>query len=368
MMRTSYVVASVIAVAASLYMASGFFISKDSITPAAIAQAPSETANKTAAPVAETLLVQTRKLKAVNRERIIVLRGKAIANREIDVRAKTSGTVDTILVEKGQMVKAGQELMTLTSEERKAKLDETKALLRQRQLEAGAQNTLAKKGFSSKMVVADAQAKLALAEAQTKAMEVEIDHLSVEAPADGILDRRNAEIGKYVAIGESVAVLVDSDPILAVGYATEHEVIGLSLGQKASVTFLDGEKREGQIQYIAAAADEETRTFRVEIAIANEDQKIRHGQSAEMAIPTQTELVQIIPTNAISLDSSGTFGIKVVGPNNVAQFLPAHIVGEDSEGLWLTGLPADIELIVIGQEFVRSGDKVTPIAEGVKTL
>lgn len=358
-MRISYIMAASIALAAVAYMASG--VIGAGYQPQENKKTP--TASVGARP-AELFRVRTRPLQAVPRQSNLVFRGETEADHIIDIRAQTSGTIEKVLVEKGTQVKNGDPLFLLNSADRQAKLAETKATLRQRQLEAGAARNLNKKGYSSSMSVADADAKLALAQAELRSMEVEIGYLSVTSPGDGVIDDRAGETGKFVSVGENLAMLVDLDPLLVVGYASEREVIGLHIGQEAHIRFLNGEEREGKIQFISTSADPVTRTFKIEAAIANPDLSLRQGLSAEILVPTKTDFVHIVPSSALSLDANGQLGIKVVDDGGIARFLPAKIDGEDEKGLWLRDLPPALDLIVLGQEFVKAGDKVIAVPEG----
>jgi multidrug efflux system membrane fusion protein len=43
------------------------------------------------------------------------------------------------------------------------------------------------------------------------------------------------------------------------------------------------------------------------------------------------------------------------------QFTPIEIIKSESDGIWLTGLGEQVDIIVLGQGFVRAGDKVEAI-------
>jgi multidrug efflux system membrane fusion protein len=59
----------------------------------------------------------------------------------------------------------------------------------------------------------------------------------------------------------------------------------------------------------------------------------------------------------LTLNELGELGVKTVKSGQV-QFHKVQIIDDTQQGVWLTGLPDEVELIVVGQEFVRSNQKV----------
>ena len=63
-----------------------------------------------------------------------------------------------------------------------------------------------------------------------------------------------------------------------------------------------------------------------------------------------------------ALDEDGVIGVKWVKDKRV-QFTPIDVVSNDVDGAWIKGLEDRVELITVGQAFVREGDEVETIAE-----
>ncbi|MFQ3277942.1 MAG: multidrug efflux system membrane fusion protein, partial [Colwellia sp.] len=64
----------------------------------------------------------------------------------------------------------------------------------------------------------------------------------------------------------------------------------------------------------------------------------------------------------LALDEQGNIGVKSVR-ESIVQFTPIKIIKSESDGIWLTGLGEQADIIVLGQGFVRAGDKVDAIFE-----
>jgi multidrug efflux system membrane fusion protein len=58
------------------------------------------------------------------------------------------------------------------------------------------------------------------------------------------------------------------------------------------------------------------------------------------------------------LSDEGNLGVRAVNENDEVKFLPINIVEDTNDGIWVTGIPNLSKLIVLGQGFVRNGEKV----------
>ncbi|HEY3144916.1 MAG TPA: efflux RND transporter periplasmic adaptor subunit, partial [Dongiaceae bacterium] len=384
-MRRSYWIAGAIALLAAGWLASGMMFkpseSAKSTSPATgaseaeAAQLPDAQPAKDApanAPAAqpdqpaaakpgEIVSVQVMTSKAEAQPRTIVLRGRTEADRVVEVRAETTGRVVDIPVDEGALVHKGDLIAVLDGTDRAARLAEAKALLLQRKAESEASKRLAEKGFAPKLNLAELAANEALAQAAVKTMEVEISHLSIEAPIEGVLDKRNAEVGNYLQVADPVATVIDLDPIVLVGYATERDVSQLEIGGPAHARLLDGREVVGALRFISARAEKETRTYRVEVEVPNADYGIRDGLSAELVVPVEDVPAHRISPAVLTLGSNGEVGVKLVDESNMVRFTPIEILREDTNGLWVTGLAQTARLIVVGQDFVVDGQLVHPV-------
>jgi multidrug efflux system membrane fusion protein len=385
-MRRSYLIAGTIALLATGWLASGM-LSKPgepgSSVPAVSAEA-AQLSDPPAPPVdaevaavdegsdtppatapGELVSVQVATSKAEPQPRTIVLRGRTEADRVVEVRAETTGRVMEIPAEEGALVHKGDLLAVLDGSDRAARLAEAKALQQQRQAESEASRRLAEKGFAPKLNLAELAANLALAQAQVKSMEVEISHLTIEAPIEGVLDDRSAEVGHYLQVAEPVGTIIDLDPIVLVGYATERDVSQLEIGGPARARLLDGREVVGALRFIAARAETETRTFRIEVEVPNADYEIRDGLSAELVVPVEDVPAHRISPAVLTLGPNGEVGVKLVDETDTVRFAPVQILREDVNGLWITGIAPTARLIVVGQEFVIDEQLVRPVEAGV---
>ncbi|WP_416897362.1 MAG: efflux RND transporter periplasmic adaptor subunit [Minwuia sp.] len=374
-MKRSVIIAVIIALAAVIWLGSGIFqdeiqaaLSEEGATRTAESSEPTTTTTPApAAPPAgqetvtghgDKVVVQTETNRAEVRTVDVVLRGRTESVRTVDLMAETSGSVVDIYKAKGEKVKKGDAIVRLSTQDREARRLEAVAAVKQRQIERDAAVKLAAKGFKSDTAVAAAEAQLDAAQAALTRVNVEISQLTIRAPFDGTIAKRQVQLGSFLGIGDPVATIVDRDPILVVGNVAEREVGRIEEGAPATATLVGGMNVSGKVRFIAPTADPATRTFRVEVEVGNADGQIRDGITAEIRLAAGKAPAHRISPAVLTLNDKGVVGIRAVGPGKVVRFMPVEILSEGPEGVWVGGLPETVEVITVGQEYVNDGEIV----------
>ena len=347
--------------------------------------------------------VQVRKLTGQQVDSAVILRGETEAARQVDVKSETSAVIVSDPLRKGAQVEEGDALCVLDPGTRQAALDEArarlseaesrvpegearlaeaKARLDEAEINQNAAARLSEDGFASQTRLAATDAAVAAAkagvssatsglraarsgiEAATAAVaaaETEIARLTISAPFSGLLESDTAELGSLLQPGALCATIIQLDPIKLVGFVPETEVNRVMLGAQAGARLAaGGEQVIGNVTFLSRSADPQTRTFRVEIEVANDDLRIRDGQTAEIAISSAGVKAHLVPQSALTLNDDGTLGVRLVDENAVVSFAPVEIMRDTSRGIWVTGLPEVADVIVVGQEYVTAGVRVAP--------
>ena len=159
-------------------------------------------------------------------------------------------------------------------------------------------------------------------------------------------------------------MIADLDPLIVRAHVTEQQISQLSVGQIAQVSLLNGQQAQGTLRYIASVGDDATNTFKIEVAIDNKNSRMLAGLSSELSIDLALMSAIKISPALLALDEQGNIGVKSV-KDTIVQFTPIEIIKSDSDGIWLTGLGEQADIIVLGQGFVRAGDKVEAIFDQV---
>ena len=307
----------------------------------------------------ETVIkVKAKKIKSELRQSSVLVQGRTESNRNVLVSSETNGIVEEIFVKKGDFVNKDQILCKLSTDSRKAKLDEARALMLQKKLEWDASKVLVEKGYRSQTKAAGSKAAYDASKALVIQMEEELENINIRSPFDGFFNDNLAEIGDFLSIGMPCGQVVDYNPILVIGQVSEQEIKKIKSDIQGYAVLSTGEKLNGLLSYVSKTADSKTRTFRIELEINNSNFEIKDGITAELFIPTKKVQAHLIPPSSLTLDSEGKIGIRHINPNNEVIFSDVEIIGDEKELIWVTGLPEEITLITIGQEFVIEGQKV----------
>lgn len=347
-MNRSVLIALGLFVAICLYMLTGL-----------VGCGRSETGPSVEAPVAKALMaVQVRELVGEEIPREVVLSARTEASRFVDLKAEIAGQVEFVADLRGRPVEAGQVIARIELEDREERRQQAAAALEQARLEHEATLRLQGQGLRAESQVAESLARLRGAEQLVRAIELNIDNTLLTAPFEGILQERMVEEGDYLGVGDPVARIIDLDPLVITGQATEFQIGFLKIGEHGRVNLASGPPQDGYLRYVAGEADAHSRTFRVELELANPGQGIPAGMTAEIAVETERVIAYRISPALISISDAGEFGIKIVDEEDIVRFIPADIVKTEPDALWLTGLPASIRLITVGQGFTQPGDRV----------
>ena len=353
-------------------------------------------AGEAAAEATNTVSVVALKSAAQQIESAVTVRGRTEAARRVDVLSETTGRVMSDPIRKGAFVEQGDVLCQIDPgtrqvalEEATARLDgakaglpsaqaavkEAEARLAEAEINDRAASRLSESGFAADTRVAStnasvqaaragveaatsgvssAQAQIRSAEAAVATAEKELDQLEIRAPFAGLMETDGAELGALLQPGALCATLIDLDPIKLVGFVPETSVAQVETGAMAGARLASGAEVQGKVTFLSRSADEQTRTFRVEVTVPNDDMAIRDGQTVEMVIGADGEMAHLLPSSALTLDDEGQLGVRV-NDDGVAGFVPVQILRDTTKGVWVAGLPATAEVIVVGQEFVTEG-------------
>ena len=287
----------------------------------------------------------------------IILQARSEADKLVTVASETGGTISQLPVSKGSFVQKGQIICRIDVGARAAQLAQARAQRDARKIEFNAAQKLVKQGHMSKSQMAAAQAAFDASVAAVKSALVELERTKIRAPFDGILDRQPVKIGHYMSPGQPCGTIIDKDPLLVVGYISENQINRIAIGATGQAKLSTGEVAQGKVRYIAESPNLTTRTFRVELEVANKDLQLRDGMTAELTINAGEVVASRVPQSVLTLAGDGRLGVRVLQNNRVV-IRPIQIIKDDQDGAVVTGLGASEMVIVRGGEFTRDGREV----------
>lgn len=295
--------------------------------------------------------------------RTIIVNGKTAPARFVELSAETDGRIVSIGADRGANVERGGIIVRLDERDRKARLAQAEATVRQREVEYEGRLKLKSGGYVSEAQLQEAVALLEAAKAERLRAQLDLGYMNIRAPFAGALQSRVVEVGDFVKRGDAIATYVDNRTIIVSGSLSEFDAHYVNVGDMAEAQLATGETVHGRIRYVAPVADDATRTFDVELEIDNADGALRIGGTAELRMPAEEVLAHRISPSLLTLDDAGNVGVKIINNDGLVEFVVADIALSSNDGVWLTGLPQDATIITVGQGYVANGSRVDTVAE-----
>lgn len=298
---------------------------------------------------------------ASERTREEVVSGRTAPSRGVELRAEAAGRVEVIATDRGTLVPQGAVLFQLDPADRESQIARARATLQQRKIQYEAAQRMQKQNLQSPVELATARANLALAEADVLSAEQALENITIRAPFDGLLDSREVEVGDYLSVGDTLGRFIQPRPALIKAQVSEDVVTYLSIGQSARARLPNGDEVHGILSHVAQQADDNTRTFPVELEVHDYAAPIIAGASAVLMLPLEQVQVHVVEPASLALSENGDFGIKSVDDSGHVVFHAATIEQASKNQIWLGDLPETLRIITLGQGYVAQGEEVQTI-------
>jgi membrane fusion protein, multidrug efflux system len=330
-------------------------------------------------PMPVTLLTAEPRKLPVTLDVVATLEGL----REVEVRARTGGTLQQQLYREGEPVKAGATLFRIERGPLEIGVDAARAAVAQ--AEARAEQARRESGRLAGLVAdraisqreADdalssaktAEAALLSARAQLRDAQLNLGYTEVVAPIAGVAQRAQRSVGTLVSPAADSGLLttiVQVDPIRVRFALSESEAAQVRQGKGRQVRLLgpDGQptKESGRLDFAASTVDPRLGTVQMRAEIANPGGLWLPGQFVRAQITTGEQDAYLVPQAAVMSSDQGR-SVWVMGADGKAQ--PRPVVA----GPWLgkdwvirSGLQAGDKVIVDNLLKLRPGAPVQAAA------
>lgn len=295
----------------------------------------------------------------------VTLTGDVRADREVVVAAEEAGVIRAVHVEKGARVSEGQPI---------AKIDDS--VLRAQYQQAASEAQLAKEtwerqrrlwetdSIGSEIAYLRARYGAETADASARALQARLEKTVIRAPITGTLDDRMVEVGSTVIPGAAVARIVDADPLKVRAGIPERFAGDFRVGNTATLTFdhMPGRTVQGRLTFVGTAVDDQSRTFPVEIALANSGGLLKPGMVARVQAPRRTLTdALVVPRDAVLRASEGyvVYVVRTEGGHAIVEARPVTTgPGASGQVVIETGLEPGERVVVVGQQRLANGDRV----------
>ncbi|WP_341991192.1 efflux RND transporter periplasmic adaptor subunit [Azorhizobium sp. AG788] len=320
--------------------------------------------------------------------------GRLEAVERVEVRARVAGEIQKVHFREGELVKAGDLLLTIDPAPYAAEVDRLKAQMAAAQARVALTKSDLERGqrlFETKISVSqrvlderenassEADANYAAAQAALKAAQLNLDYTQVRAPVSGRVGKLEITTGNLVASGATaplLTTLVSVDPIYASFAADEHVVLkalkalgGGTLAQTQVaripvdiLTAADGAvTRHGKLQLIDNQIDAKSGTVRVRAVFDNPDGELIPGQFVRVRMgQPKAEPTLLVSERAVGTDQNKKY-VLVVDADNKAIYREVTLGGALGGLRVVTGgLKSGERIVVNGLQKLRPGAVVAP--------
>ena len=240
----------------------------------------------------------------------------------VTVGTQVSGTVMERLADFNDRVRKGQVLLRLDPATLQARLRQARAQLASAQANLalasatlGRNQRLVQQGFISPLALDQSQreadaatASVELARAQVDSAQTDLDNSVIRSPIDGVVIRRNTDVGQTVAASFQTPDLFllarDLREMLIATNVSEADVGLIRDGQKVRFTVdaYPDREFEGQVQQfrLNSTSTQGVVTYTIVVAVANPDELLKPGMTAQTRIVVSSkERVTRLPTAAL---------------------------------------------------------------------
>ncbi|MBS1660819.1 MAG: efflux RND transporter periplasmic adaptor subunit [Bacteroidetes bacterium] len=347
-------------------------------------------------PSADTLQLPVLTLK----ERDTLLQTPYVADiqavKNVEIRTRVKGFLETIFVDEGKPVKKGQPLFKINDEEYKVALSKAKAGLsnaiaaaKSSEVEVQRVQILVNKQVVAASELEVAQAKLAAdnanieeARAAVKSAENHVSYTLLRAPFDGIIDRIPLKAGSLIDEGALLTTLSDISSMYAYFSIPENEYLQYERSRTAlnnrtasdnhsphdnrsnevKLILADGKPYAypGKIETVEGEIEQNTGSIDYRARFPNPQQLLRHGATGKLYLSNKIERVLLVPQQAV-FDIQDKSYVYIVNKDNTLKmrsFTPltritgCYVVRE--------GLHADENILCEGAQNVREGMTIQP--------
>src|SRR5262245_56932431 len=205
----------------------------------------------------------------------------------------------------GKTVARGDVLVRLDDREPKAQLQELKAREEFAKREMARVTDLLGRGVASTQAFERISTDLRQIQALISVHMEKLGEYTIAAPMDGVVLRRDGEIGEIAEPGQVLFRVGVPKPLWVVAEVNEEDIPRVAVGQPVLLRTdaFAGRRLEGKVHEITPMGDALARTYRIRIALP-EDTPLIVGMSVEANVVTrQKDGALLIPADAVQGDT-----------------------------------------------------------------
>jgi len=292
---------------------------------------------------------------------------------ELRLSFKVGGVIETMAVEAGDKVRAGQTLAVLKRTEVEAAVAQASEGVDKARRDLERARQLRADEVATQEQVEDLTTAYNVARSSLQAAEFNARFARIDAPADGVVLQRLARASELVQGGQPVLVFGATSEGWVVRVAlADRDAVRVNLGDVATLEFdaFPGRRFDGRVTRIGSSADPFTGTFDVEVDVSPGGARFARGLVAKVTIALpgaagERSASIVVPVTAL-VEASGSVGTIYVldadaGVARRREVTVGPIVGE--RVVVITGLAPGEQVVTDGAAWLTDGRAVRVVAD-----
>lgn len=277
------------------------------------------------------------------------------AEQDVQVVARSTGMLQTILVEEGDTVEKGQLMAQLDVEQLQLEVAQLSATSNKLKKELDRQTSLFKRKLGSSDALDRAKFEYQSQLAQYKLSKLKLNYASIRAPISGIVTERMVKPGNLIRDNDILFQIVDLSSLKAILHLPEKELANVKKHQKIllSIDALGDKVIFGEIERIRPSIDSQTGTFKVVAKLNNEDNFLKSGMFGKVEVVFDIHLNSLLVAQQAVITQDNRSHVFVVKDNKAIQ-TPVNIGFRHKGVLEITdGLLEFDKVITTGQQILK---------------
>ncbi|WFC40356.1 efflux RND transporter periplasmic adaptor subunit [Pseudoxanthomonas sp. SE1] len=280
---------------------------------------------------------------------------------ESQVVAKTSGVALAVMVEEGQVVRAGQALVRLDPDRLRLQVAQAEAQMRKLENNYRRAQQLVGQQMISANDVDQIKYDLDNARAMYRMAALELSYTTVTAPISGVVASRSIKTGNFVQINTPIIRIVDESRLEATLNVSERELSKLKAGLPVAlaVDAMPGKVFQGTVDRISPVVDSGSGTFRVVCSFGS-DGVLQPGMFGRIRIDYDQRADALVVPRVALLDDGdpAVFAVR----DGKAVRVPVKVGYVDGEWIEVReGLKPGDQVVTAGKVALREGSAVQVI-------
>ncbi len=288
------------------------------------------------------------------------------AEADAEVVARVGGEVQRIYVEEGTRVRAGQVLASLDSRQLRLQALQARAQLAKVERDYQRQKELSQKGLIAASAMEGLSFDLDNLRANRDLANLQLAYTDIRAPFAGVVASRRIKVGQNLQPGAVTFRVTDPTPLRAAVFVPERELRHLKVGQPAvaSIDALAGRSFPAQVQLVAPTVDSGTATFKVTLTVADPKSELKPGMFARLGIVFERKANAVSIPRVALIEGEDLPRIFLVAANKAKSQRIELGLSDGARVEVLTPLPANSQVVVVGQNGLKDGNPVKVVSLG----